>query len=113
MNDRTQQFLGRSFLSAMIAIFFLVAVTGCSSKLSRREAKRLIEAQLKPHQIGLSKQLFFGVPGFDLTGEDVSSSTYLRSTSIVVIKTVLRDIPLPRMSTFPGQWRLLGILPLG
>ena len=40
---------------------------GCSSKLTRREAKHQIDAMLKPHAVGAKKQIApGGVPGFDI-----------------------------------------------
>jgi len=68
----------RSFLALFMALFCFVLVTGCSSKLSRREAMRQIDDMRQPHPFGSNKIMLPGkVPGFELPKEDtVASSTF-------------------------------------
>src|SRR6185437_17144043 len=58
------------FVSATLAISS-VFISGCSSKLSRREAQHQIDAMLKPHPVGSKKVMSpGGVPGFGLPDAD-------------------------------------------
>lgn len=58
------------FVSATLAISSLF-ISGCSSKLSRRQAQHQIDAMLKPHPVGSKKVMSPGsVPGFGLPAAD-------------------------------------------
>jgi hypothetical protein len=69
----------RSVWALILALFCLVPMTGCSSKLSRLEAQHQIDVMLKPHPVGSKKVMLpGGVPGFELPNEDtVSSSSFV------------------------------------
>jgi hypothetical protein len=56
----------------------LCMAAGCSSKLTRREAKRQIDAMMKPHPVGSKKIMSPGgyVPGYGLTGQDLNVQDY-------------------------------------
>jgi hypothetical protein len=68
---------------SLILLPTLLLSVGCSSKLSRRQAERQIDAMMKPHPVGQQKKVMSpgGVPGFYIDEtKDVMPSSFLLDT---------------------------------
>ncbi len=60
----------RLFLFSLL-LSMVILPTGCSSKLSRRQAEKQINEMLKPHEVGPKKlKVAGGVPGFSLPSDE-------------------------------------------